>query len=680
MKRDRTVQIHWFYRLGLLALVLAACAQPTSGQATVPGADESEPWSQSNAVIPLVLSPGTNGLSHEKWTAASNGWGPVEKNMSAGGNQGGDGAALRLAGKSYPLGFGAHATSSMSFNLNAQCATFTADVGVDDEVGDRGSVVFQVYTDGNKVYDSGVMTGASATKNLSVSVAGTKELKLVVTDSGNGNSNDHADWAAPTLLGCVAATPGFALRINAGGPAQTVDGVPWIGCTEAANCGGYVSGGFAYGENDEVSGPVAPANAALYQTEWTGGATDGVPFGAAAFEFKVPVPNGSYQIRLHFAELNKGAVGARTFDVTAEGQPALSAFDVFREAGGARKAIVRSVGSQVSDGVLNIAFLRRVENAKISGIEILSQTLPPSRVLSWTARASALQAVSEAQGAAVGGVLYVFGGFNKNLQTTARSQAYDLAADTWTDVPEMPEQLTHGGVTVDGATIYIAGGFVGPHPGPQTNHVWKYDTVARTWSAAPNLPGARGGGALVRLGRELHFFGGTQRDLNNRDVYLRDGPEHWVLKLDGGTTWTVAAPLPNPRNHMAGVALGGLIYAIGGQHLGDEDNGNQSDMQAYDPATNTWTARASMPRPAGHINASTLVVGGRIMVVAGVTQKSQKIANVIEYDPASNQWTELTPLPGARQSPVADAVGDQVVVTTGSLPTGIFTTTWVGRR
>ena len=73
--------------------------------------------------------------------------------------------------------------------------------------------------------------------------------------------------------------------------------------------------------------------------------------------------------------------------------------------------------------------------------------------------------------------------------------------------------ITHGAVAVDDSTIYIAGGFVGPHPGPQTDHVWKYDTVTRTWSAGPALPGARGAGALVRLGRELHFFGGTERDL-----------------------------------------------------------------------------------------------------------------------------------------------------------------------
>ena len=64
----------------------------------------------------------------------------------------------------------------------AQCNNFTADIGVDDEVGSRGSVVFQVYGDGVKLYDSGLLTGNSATRRVNVGVVGRQELRLVVTD------------------------------------------------------------------------------------------------------------------------------------------------------------------------------------------------------------------------------------------------------------------------------------------------------------------------------------------------------------------------------------------------------------------------------------------------------------------------------------------------------------------
>jgi hypothetical protein len=43
------------------------------------------------------------------------------------------------------------------------------------------------------------MTGSTATRSVNVSVAGRQELRLVVTNAGDGNSYDHADWAGARL-------------------------------------------------------------------------------------------------------------------------------------------------------------------------------------------------------------------------------------------------------------------------------------------------------------------------------------------------------------------------------------------------------------------------------------------------------------------------------------------------
>ncbi|MBA3570269.1 MAG: hypothetical protein H0W28_13260, partial [Pyrinomonadaceae bacterium] len=136
------------------------------------------------------------------------------------------------------------------------------------------------------------------------------------------------------------------------------------------------------------------------------------------------------------------------------------------------------------------------------------------------------------------------------------------------------------------------------------------------------------------------------------------------------------APMPNPRNHMGGVALNGKVYAIGGQHLGDEHTGAQSEVDVYDPATNKWSFAAPMPRPIGHVTANIFVRNGRIIVSSGVTSNSVELANVIEYNPATNSWSELPPLPAARQSPVSGLVGEQMVVTCGA-HNGVQAQTWV---
>ena len=138
---------------------------------------------------------GNDYLSDLTWSSMSNGFGPVEKDQSNGEDAQDDGQTLTLNGTTYAKGLGAHADSDVRYPLSASCTRFKASVGVDDEVGALGSLVFEVYADQNEIYDSGVMTGTSATQTIDVSVAGAGELRLVVTDGGNDRNYDHADWA-----------------------------------------------------------------------------------------------------------------------------------------------------------------------------------------------------------------------------------------------------------------------------------------------------------------------------------------------------------------------------------------------------------------------------------------------------------------------------------------------------
>jgi len=307
---------------------------------------------------------------------------------------------------------------------------------------------------------------------------------------------------------------------------------------------------------------------------------------------------------------------------------------------------------------------------------------PLPATLTWRMDAPSPIARMESQGVAARGKLYVFGGFHTpNLLATTRSDAYDPAANSWTRIADMPEPLTHSAVATDGSIIYLVGGFAGNHPGPSTRHVWKYDIAANRWSAAPPLPMDRGAGAAVILGRQLHFFGGGTRLAAIVDII--DQGSHYALAFDGRSGWTSRAPIPNPRNHLAGAALGGKIYAIGGQHHRDEVLGDLGEVDAYNPATNRWTRVADLPVPRGHISSSTFVMNGRIFVIGGTRRGDTNglpAADVTAYDPHANAWRVLTPLPAGRKSPVADAIGDRIVVATGNATSiaAPSTTTWTG--
>ncbi|MNC96936.1 NPCBM/NEW2 domain protein [compost metagenome] len=52
-----------------------------------------------------------------------------------------------------------------------------------------------MYVDDVKQFDSGIVTGSSATQAFALNITGAKKLRLVVNDAGNGNTFDHGDWA-----------------------------------------------------------------------------------------------------------------------------------------------------------------------------------------------------------------------------------------------------------------------------------------------------------------------------------------------------------------------------------------------------------------------------------------------------------------------------------------------------
>ena len=72
--------------------------------------------------------------------------------------------AITLNGKEYDKGIGVAINSSVTYNLDGKYARFFSDIGVDDSTGGEGSVTFQVWADGKKIFDSGVIHGNDAKK------------------------------------------------------------------------------------------------------------------------------------------------------------------------------------------------------------------------------------------------------------------------------------------------------------------------------------------------------------------------------------------------------------------------------------------------------------------------------------------------------------------------------------
>jgi 5-hydroxyisourate hydrolase-like protein (transthyretin family) len=181
-----------------------------------------------------------------------------------------------------------------------------------------------------------------ATSSFTASTSGT----ATVTVSAEGLA------AASASLSVVAQTT-VSVRVNGGGGAYT----------DSSNNNWSADTGFTGGQTFTASSGIAIAATAdptLYRSERWGN-----------FSYALNVPNGSYTLRLHFAEIFFTTPGQRRFNVVAEGEQILANYDIVADAGGANRAVIRTFPINISDGRLDLSFTGVVDNAKISAVELV---------------------------------------------------------------------------------------------------------------------------------------------------------------------------------------------------------------------------------------------------------------------------------------------------------------------
>ncbi len=202
--------------------------------------------------------------------------------------------------------------------------------------------------------------GQSASANITFTPSATGARNAQVTFSLDGGAITPSASLSGTGQNAPPPPPtgAAAYRINVGGGAYTDTlGNEWS-ADQNFNTGSTFTNNTAIGgTNDDT----------LYQSErWDGGS-------APELIYSLPVANGSYDVRLHFAEIYNGitAPGQRVFSILLEGQPAISNYDIFAAAG-YLTADVLSLPVTVSDGNLDIEFVHGTENPKVNAIEVLT--------------------------------------------------------------------------------------------------------------------------------------------------------------------------------------------------------------------------------------------------------------------------------------------------------------------
>ena len=84
-----------------------------------------------------------------------------------------------------------------------------------------------------------------------------------------------------------------------------------------------------------------------------------------------------------------------------------------------------------------------------------------------------------------------------------------------------------------------------------------------------------------------------------------------------------------------------MLYAVGRD---EKASGALPSVQAYNPATDSWTVTRSARKPCSDLGSG--VINGLLYAVGGF---DGRVLHMVEaYDPATNAWAAKTPMPMAR--------------------------------
>ena len=230
--------------------------------------------------------------------------------------------------------------------------------------------------------------------------------------------------------------------------------------------------------------------------------------------------------------------------------------------------------------------------------------------------------------ASQGGNVYSFGGIANNV-AIANAYKYTPATNTWTPIASLPAPRGWFSGTSDGTYIYLLGGV--DQNFTTTATLWRYDPISNTYNTS--LPSY----TIPTYFHASAYLNGKIYRIAGRAI----GTDFHVEVYDIATnTWSMAANYPFANHSLMAAALGGYIYAGGG-------NASPDKTYRYDPGTNTWDDAAIADLPAGRSAAASGAYNGRWLLAGGDVNFAIS-TSAIAWDPATNTWNNLPNMVQAR--------------------------------
>ncbi|HKP52328.1 MAG TPA: S-layer homology domain-containing protein [Chloroflexia bacterium] len=244
------------------------------------------------------------------------------------------------------------------------------------------------------------------------------------------------------------------------------------------------------------------------------------------------------------------------------------------------------------------------------------------------------------------GRIYALGGEYNNGNTNMPILEYDPIADSWTSRANLAVGVSNVGAAVIGDAIYVPGGYSSSAGRAQSLLQVYYPLEDRVEVVATDpLPVPRLGAGVASLDGKLYVMGGSDDSLVPTDTLYEYDPSR-----PAGSRWELKSPMPTERLYLGAAALNDKIYAVGGV---DVDLADLATLEAYDPATDSWSSRQPMilgrggPAVIG-VDSSEVGCGGYLYALGGGWSVYTNSAE--RYDPSIDSWEPISPLVLGRRS------------------------------
>lgn len=260
-----------------------------------------------------------------------------------------------------------------------------------------------------------------------------------------------------------------------------------------------------------------------------------------------------------------------------------------------------------------------------------------------------------------GDKFYLMGG-----RGNRKTNAYDPVLNTWAELTLPPIQIHHFQAVSLGDTVYIAGAYQGDFPNetPVPN-IYKYDTISDSWVVGSTIPVARqrGSAGVVTYNGKIYMVSGSLGGHAGTASYLTMFDEY-----DPATdTWTTLADVPRGRDHFNAVVSGSKLYVLGGR--AGSVSATVAEVDVYDFVAGTWS---TLPSPTGDVptprGGSTAAAVGTDIFFLGGESGAQTLAHseVEVLDTNTNTWRTLDALDTGRHGTQAVVDGTKIYIAAGS--------------